>query len=110
MIGEELNVRGYIFFPFSGDVVTRKDSVDGAGGEARIAVHTFLRMDEELVLSLVDAVHRALVDAGAVLHANTGLADHIRHISSFWSSLGGWCLLKISLSAVSMWPLTWAYD
>jgi hypothetical protein len=36
-------------------------------------------MDEELIFSLVNAVHRALVDAGAVLHADAGLTDDVGH-------------------------------
>src|SRR5258708_5051821 len=36
-------------------------------------------MDVEHAAALVDAVHRALVDASAVLHVDAGLADRVRH-------------------------------
>ncbi|MFC5043095.1 hypothetical protein [Ornithinimicrobium kibberense] len=36
-------------------------------------------MDVQRPFALVDAVHRALLDAGLVLEVNTRLGDHVRH-------------------------------
>src|SRR5438309_668991 len=67
--------------PLSRNVVTRVDGVDGAGGKAGIAVHTLFGVDVEHVFTLVDAVDRAFVNSGTVLHSDARLADHIGHPS-----------------------------
>src|SRR5437879_3214847 len=67
--------------PLGSNVVARVDGVDGAGGKAGIAVHTLFGVDEELLFTLVDAVDRAFVNAGTVLHSDARLADHIGHQS-----------------------------
>src|SRR4029450_9832385 len=43
------------------------------------AVDTLVGVDEELVRPLIDAVHRADLDAGLVLDVDARLDDHVRH-------------------------------
>src|SRR5687768_5368336 len=50
----ELRERG----PFGRHVVGREDGVHRARGQTSVAVHALLRVDEELLLTLVDAVDR----------------------------------------------------
>ena len=65
--------------PFVGQRVLRKDRLDGALGLARAAVDALLGVDDEDAAGLVDAVHGADVDAGAVFDVDAGLGDDVRH-------------------------------
>src|SRR5437867_9886024 len=90
VVDEELGVAGDVVLPFRRDVVPGEDGVHGAGGQAGVAVDALVRVDEQLLLALVDAVDRALVDAGAVLHPCARLADHVCHaLFTLVSSIDG---------------------
>src|SRR5690554_3170698 len=65
--------------PLRGHVGIGEDRGHGALGLARAAIDAFVGVDVVLVLALVDAVHRADLDATRVLGADAGLGDHIRH-------------------------------
>src|SRR5690606_5704223 len=62
----------------------REDRLDRAGVDAEPAVDALLRVDVEnlpVFALAVDAVDRAGVDAGRVLHADAGLGDGVGHDS-----------------------------
>src|SRR5699024_10549208 len=56
-----------------------EDRLHGADGLAGAAVHALVGLDVEHPLALVDAVHRALVDAGTILHVDAGQGDDVGH-------------------------------
>src|SRR5688572_28299002 len=64
-----------------GDLVGRVDRVDRADGLAGAAVDADVGVDEVLLRVVVrlDAVDRALLDAGLVLHVEAGVGDHVGH-------------------------------
>src|SRR5207249_8859704 len=78
-VGEELRVDRGELLPLAGDVVLVEDRGDRTHRLARAAVDALVRLDVEHPAALVDAVHGALVDAGAVLHVDAGLADRVGH-------------------------------
>ena len=61
------------------------DRVCWTHGKTCTATNAFVWVDEELIVTLVDAIHWADVHAGSVLDANTRLGDHGK--SSHGSSL-----------------------
>src|SRR5205085_10453215 len=77
--GEPFGVDRRELLPSIRHVVFVEDRLDGTNGLARSAVHALVGVDVEHPRSLVDAVHRALFDAGLVLDVDTGLGDHICH-------------------------------
>src|SRR2546422_1228201 len=77
------SVFGDIALPLRRRVFLREDRRDRALRLAGPAVDALVRVNVELVLPLVDAVHRAHVYAGAILHADAGFRDDVRHA---WSS------------------------
>ena len=76
---EELDVGLVVVGPLLGDVVLVVDGLHGADRLAGTAVDALVGVDVEPALALVDAVDRALLDAGLVLEVDTGLRDHVRH-------------------------------
>src|SRR4051794_6264545 len=76
---EELGVHRGELFPLGGNVILVEDRGDRTGGLAGAAIDAFVGLDVEHPAALVDAVDRALVDAGAVLHVDAGLADRVGH-------------------------------
>src|SRR5207247_10014474 len=79
VVGEELRVDRGELLPLRGDVVLVEDRGDRAHRLAGAAVQALVGLDVEHPAALVDAVHRALVDAGAVLHVDAGFGDGVRH-------------------------------
>ena len=67
-----LEVRRHILF--------RKDRRHRTLGLARAAIDAFIRVDVELFRSLVDAVDRADVDAGAILGVLAGFSYYVGHV------------------------------
>ena len=65
--------------PRVGYRVLGEDRLDRTFGLARATVDALLRVDHEHAADLVDAVDRADVDAGAVLHVDAGLGDDVCH-------------------------------
>jgi len=76
---EELDIGLVVVGPFLGKVILVVDCLDRADRLAGAAVDALVRMDIEGAVALVDAVDRALVNAGAVLHIDAGQRDHIGH-------------------------------
>src|SRR5712691_1099925 len=79
VIDEELLVQRDEVFRRFRRLVLGEDRLHRAHGLAGPAVDALVGMNEELVRSLVDAVHRANLDAGLVLDVDTRLDDHVRH-------------------------------
>jgi hypothetical protein len=87
---EEVQVLSDIGLVFLGDIVFGKDSIHGTLRLARAAINAFVRVDEKLfdrveprlVLSRVDTVDRANINAGRVLDVDARFRDYIRHSSS----------------------------
>ena len=79
---EELDVGLVVVGPLLGEVVFVVDRLDGADRLAGTAVHALVGVDVQHPLTFVDAVHGALVDAGAVLDIDAGKSDHVRHVPS----------------------------
>src|SRR5688572_17746514 len=79
MIHEPRDVQRCERGPFRRHVVCREDCINRTGWETGITVHTLFGVDEKLLLTLVDAIDRALIDARALLDADTGLSDDVRH-------------------------------
>src|SRR5674476_1244427 len=65
-LGEEPGVVGGEVGPLPGDVVLVEDGLDRADRLAGAAVDALVRLDVERSLPFVDAVDRALLDAGPV--------------------------------------------
>src|SRR5664280_155207 len=78
-LGEEPGVVGGEVGPLPGDVVLVEDGLDRADRLAGSAVDALVRLDVERSLPFVDAVDRALFDAGPVQHVDARLGDDVGH-------------------------------
>src|SRR5664279_230385 len=78
-LGEEPGVVGGEVSPLPGDVVLVEDGLDRADRLAGAAVDALVRLDVERSLPFVDAVDRALFDAGPVQHVDARLGDDVGH-------------------------------
>src|SRR5450759_1413161 len=78
-LGEEPGVVGGEVGPLPGDVVLVEDGLDRADRLAGAAVDALVRLDVERSLPFVDAVDRALFDAGPVQHVDARLGDDVGH-------------------------------
>src|SRR5664280_2712327 len=78
-LGEEPGVVGGEVGPLPGDVVLVEDGLDRADRLAGAAVDALVRLDVERSLPFVDAVDRALFDAGSVQHVDARLGDDVGH-------------------------------
>src|SRR5262249_59803226 len=79
---EELVVGRGVVLPLGRHVVLVEDRLDRADRLARPAVDTLVRMDVEHPVTFVDAVDRALLDAGLVEQIDAGFGDDVSHGSS----------------------------
>src|ERR1700680_1294015 len=94
---EVLVVLGDERLPLVGRLFQRIDGLHRAGVDAQAAVDALLRVDVEHlpVLALaVDAVHRAHIDAGRVLHADAGFGDDVGPYPSLGSRVPGLVLAE----------------
>jgi hypothetical protein len=69
-------------FPLSWQFIFHKYRINGTFRLTKTAVDAFIRVDEELVFSLVDTVNWTNSYAGFVFDADAGLSNHIGHNSS----------------------------
>src|SRR4029079_15156623 len=76
---EESRVGGLVLPPLLGQIVFIEDRLDRAHRFAGAAVNALLGMDVQRSPTFVDAVDRALLDAGAVLEVYTRQRDHVGH-------------------------------
>ena len=79
---EKLNVGRVVLGPFFRSVVLVIDSLDRAHRLARTAIDAFVGVDVEHPVSLIDAVHWALINTRAVFHIHTGERDYVSQ--SLW--------------------------
>src|SRR4051812_29690721 len=79
---EELLVVGFVLGVLGGQRTVGVDRVDGADRLAGTAVDALARLDVELAAALVDAVDRALLDAGHVLQVEARARDHVRQATA----------------------------
>src|SRR5690606_9696542 len=101
---EELDVGLVVLGPLLREVVLVVDRLHGAHRLAGTAVHALVRVDVQGTLALVDAVDRALLDAGLVLEVDTGLGDHVGHGRLLVLVLGaGRPALPVALVAAARW-------
>src|SRR5688500_17521233 len=76
---EDVAIQLNVLFQVRRHILLREDGRDRALGLARATVDALVRMNEQLIRSFVDAVHRADVDARPVLRPDARFGDHIRH-------------------------------
>src|SRR5882724_10179503 len=69
-------------------LAVRNDSLDRTFGLAHTAIDALVRVNDEHVLALVEAVDRAHLDAVHVLAADAGFSDNVGHDIAFFSSTG----------------------
>src|SRR5712664_1113260 len=79
VVDEELLVQRDEVFRLFRRLVFGEDRLHRAHRLAGPAVDTLVGVDEELIRPLVDAVHRADLDAGLVLDVDARLDDHVCH-------------------------------
>jgi hypothetical protein len=70
--------------PLFRDFGLREDGGDGTDRFTRVAVDTLLGMDEELVLVLVETLHRAYLYTGSIFSPDARLRDHVGHLFLLW--------------------------
>src|SRR5829696_4054197 len=119
-IGEEFHIRRVVILPLLRGVVLVEDRLDGADGFAGATIHAFVGVDVEHPLPLVNAVDRALLDAGQILQVHARLRDHVRHgCCSLANRIGAglsaglpivllsrpWTALWKDLSQWTRWPM-----
>ena len=59
----------------------RLDRINRAFRLANTTIDAFVRVDDEHVLTLVEAIHRAYLHAVRVIAANAALVDDVGHVS-----------------------------
>src|SRR5437867_7507967 len=79
VVDEELLVQRDEVFRLFRRLVLGEDRLHWAHRLAGPAVDTLVGVDEKLARPLIDAVHRADLDAGLVLDVDARLDDHVRH-------------------------------
>jgi hypothetical protein len=75
----ELGGLAYVVLHVFGDLVARIDGFHRAFWHAHGAVDALSRVDHELVIGVVDAIHRARPYASRVLRADTQFGNNIGH-------------------------------
>lgn len=69
--------------PLLGHICHAENRLDRAHWNARTTINAIVRVNEHLILAIVNAVHWARIHAGFVLDANTRFRDHaVAHGSS----------------------------
>src|SRR5438093_8507369 len=79
---EHVPILGDIRLPLRRRVFLRENRGDGALRLAGAAIDAFVRVDIQLILTLVDAVHGADIHARPILQIDAGLCDDVRHSGS----------------------------
>jgi hypothetical protein len=69
---EKVNVGFVVLAPLARQVILVVDSLNRANRLAGPAVHALIRVDVKHAVALIDAVHRAFINAGFVFDVNTG--------------------------------------
>ena len=82
LLFEKVGVLGDERLPLSRKLVFQEYCIDRTFRFAKSAIDTFVRVNKELVFSLVDAVDWTNSYARFVFDADTGFSNHIGHNSS----------------------------
>src|SRR2546426_6494521 len=79
---EDVAVLRDVRLPLRRRVFLREDRGDRTLGLAGTAIDALVGVDVELILALVDTVHRTDIHAGAILQIDARLGDNVRHRGS----------------------------
>jgi hypothetical protein len=99
-LGKEVHVHSVVVAPFTRDIVFVVNSFDWTNRLAGSTVHTLVWVDVEHAVTFIDAIHRALIDAGLVFDIHAGKGDYIGHV----------CLLKTRSILINQFgggPISW---
>ena len=89
-LNKELNIGRVVLRPLLGKIVLVVDRFYRTHRLTGTAIHALIRVDVEHPVALIDAINRALINAGAVFDINTGQSDYVGH--------GWWVLSELSTS------------
>jgi hypothetical protein len=79
---EKFNIGFVIISPLFREVIFVIDCFNRAYGLTGTTVHALIGMNVEHPVTFVDAVHRTFINAGTVLHIDTGKGDDVGHKNS----------------------------
>jgi hypothetical protein len=79
---EKFNIGFVIISPLLREVIFVIDCFNRAYGLTGTAVHTLIGMNVEHSVAFIDAVHGTFINAGTVLHIDTGKGDDVGHKNS----------------------------
>jgi hypothetical protein len=79
---EKFNIGFVIISPLLREIIFVIDCFNRAYGLAGTTVHTLIRMNVEHPVAFIDAVHRTFINAGTVLHIDTGKGNDVGHKNS----------------------------
>jgi hypothetical protein len=79
------------------------DGIDGAFRFANATVDAFVRVDDEHVLALVEAVHGAHFDAVHGFAANAALVDDVRQLSVLSTDRSGELIHRVAIAVLARW-------
>jgi hypothetical protein len=54
-------------------------SIHRTGINARATVYAFIRMDEKLIFTLVNTIHRTSINTGPIFNADAGFSNNVCH-------------------------------
>ena len=77
---EEIFVYVNEFLPFIRQFIFVKYGIHWTGVYARSAVYAFIRMYDQLIISLIYAVNRARLDTSLVLNSDTWFGNYVCHL------------------------------
>jgi hypothetical protein len=87
-LDKELDIGRVVLRPLLGEVILVVDGFDWTHRFAGSTIHALIRVDVEHPVTFIDAINRALINAGAVFDINTGERDYVGH--------GWWVLSGLS--------------
>jgi hypothetical protein len=79
---EEFNIGFVIISPLLRKVILVIDRFNRTHRLTGATVHTFIGMNVEHSVTFIDAVHGTFINAGTVLHIDTGKGDDVGHKNS----------------------------
>jgi hypothetical protein len=79
---EKVHVDGVVIAPLLWNIVLVIDGLYWADWLAGSAINTLIRVDVEHAVTLINAVNRALIDAGLVLNIDTRKGNYVSHLSN----------------------------
>ncbi len=79
---EKVHIDGVVIAPLLWNIVLVVDGLYWADWLAGSAINTLIRVDVEHAVTLINAVNRALIDAGLVLNIDTRKGNYVSHLSN----------------------------